>query len=482
MNFDWAKTRQAKSGAYLAVYVVVAFAIIAALNYLAVQYNKNYDATEGKLHSLSNQTMKVLGNLDSDVTIYYFDRKLQFNRAQDMLVRYENASSRVSVEYVDPDSKPAVAQAMNVRNYGTIFVEIGGSREEASTLSEEEITNAIIKATQGREKKACMLAGHGEADPEDSQREGFALAKQEIEGANYTTQTISLLEQPEIPSDCTVLIIAGPQTNYEEPEVNILRNYVEGGGRLLVMLDYQKSPSLVDLLASWGIRVNNDVVVDVSGVGQIFGGGPLVPLVAQYESHPITDVMGNIYTFFPMTRSVEPGESAPNWTVNTLFQTTPNSFSTEELNVEEGELIRNPETERAGPIPVGVAATYDVPASASAPEPEAEAGSDEADSDSAEGDDPLADEEPQGRVVVTGTSVLARNTFLGRGGNLDLFLNMLNWLTSDEELISIRPTQPDNTPLDISQSEMRRILVGSVFGLPLVIIVAGIRMWWIRRA
>jgi ABC-type uncharacterized transport system involved in gliding motility auxiliary subunit len=484
MNFDWAKTRQAKSGAYMAVYVAVAFAILAAVNYLGVQYNKNYDATENRLYSLSDQTHRILRNLDRDVKIYYFDRKTQFARAEDMLRRYENASSRVTVEYIDPDARREVAEAMNVSTYGTVFVELGTTREKANSVNEEDLTNAIIKAIKGKEKKACLLAGHAEAGPDDQQREGFAVAKQEIEGANYVTETISLLERPEIPSDCTLLIIAGPDTDYLEQEIEILRNYIESGGRALFLLDHEKSPRLVELAASWGVRVNNDVVIDMSGIGQLFGGGPLSPLVAEYENHPITSVMGGNYTFFPMTRSVEPGDSASGWTATTLFNTTANSFSTEELDVQDGKLVRHPEKERQGPIPIAVAATYGVP--------ETPGSSTEADADTAQEasgaeepeaeDDPLADEEKQGRIVVVGTSQLVRNGSIGLGGNVDLFLNMLNWLSSDEDLISIRPKEPDNTPLEVSASEMQRILLGTVFGLPLLIIVAGVRVWWMRRA
>ncbi len=484
MKFDWLSTRQAKSGSYMVVYVLVAFAILAAINYLGVQYNKSYDATKDKLYSLSDQTLKVLHNLDRDVKISYFDRKLQFQHARDMLTRYSNATTKVTVDYIDPDSRPEVAQAMNVRSYGTVYVEMGQTREEAKSINEEDVTNAIIKALKGKEKTACLLGGHGEAAPDDTERDGFASAKKEIEGANYTTKTISLLQEPEVPSDCTMLIVAGPDKDYLQPEIDLLRKYVEDGGRALFMIDYQKSPRLVELLASWGVKVDNDVVVDLSGIGQLFGGGPLAPLVAQYESHPISEGMGNVATFFPMTRSVEPGDAAANWHVSKLFSTTDKSFATQDLKVKDGELIRDPAKERQGPIPVGVAATYDVPKSdtAKAATDAATKGGDSAEAKAAKKDNPLDSDKKEGRIVVLGTSRLARNNFLGVGGNLDLFLNTLNWLSSDEDLISIRPKQPDNTPLDVSASEMQRILLGTVFGLPLLIIVAGVRVWWIRRA
>ncbi len=476
MRFDWLKTRQVTSGSYMAAYVVVMLAILAAVNYLAVQYNETFDATQSKLYSLSDQTVKVLRNLEKDAKIYYFDQKTRFDRAKDMLVRYENASPRVTVQYVDPDSQPDLAQAMNVRTYGTVMVEVGPHREEAKSTGEEDITNAIIRVVKGEAKTACLLSGHGEADPTDSERDGFAGAKQEIEGANYSTRTISLLESPQIPGDCTLLIIAGPSKDYEQPEIEILRNYVEQGGRVVFLLDYQKSPRLVELLGSWGVRVNNDVVVDLTGIGQLFGGGPLTPLVAQYETHPITAVMGNVATFFPMTRSVEPGESVAGWLVSKLFSTTAGSFATQDLKIENRELRRNADKETEGPISVGVAATHEVPEGAAAEKPaEGETSEPPAEGSAAQ------PEKKQARIVVLGTSLFARNNFLGRGGNLDLFLNILNWLSSDEDLISIRPKDPENTPLDISQSQMTRLFLGIVVGLPLVIVLAGVRVWWRRR-
>jgi ABC-type uncharacterized transport system involved in gliding motility auxiliary subunit len=476
---SWA-TRQTKYGAYSGTYVIVVLAILVAGNYLASRYNKTFDATKDKLFSLSDQTHRILDKLDRDVKIYYFDRKTDFNAARNSLSRYENASHRVSVEYVDVDSRPELAQAMNVRTYGTVIVEVGANREEAKSSEEQEITNSIIRSLKGEEKTACLLTGHGEADSGDSERNGFSSGQSAIEGANYKIQTISLLEKPEIPGECTLLIVAGPDTDYLDPEIDILRKYIEGGGRALLMIDYDKTPNLVALAGSWGIKVNNDVVIDTSGIGQLFGGGPLAPLVAQYESHPITDVMGNTATIFPMTRSVEPGEAPPSgWQVSKLFSTTANSFATQELKVEDGELQRNADKERPGPISVGVAATFDVPAAGGETPPAAgEPGAPEQEKQEIGADKP---EERQGRIVVVGTSLFARNGFLGRTGNLDLLLNMLNWLSSDEDLISIRPKDPENTPLNISQSQITRLFWGTVVGLPLLIIFAGVRVWWVRR-
>ena len=484
MSFDALKSRQAKYGSYTTVYIVVVVAILAAVNYLANEHNKTFDATEGKLYSLSEQTMKVLDGLEADLKISYFDRSTDFERVRDSLVRYENASSRVTVDYVDPDSRPDVAQAMNVRTYGTLFVEYGVNREEAQSTDEEDITNAIIRAKKGQKKSACLLAGHGEAAGDDREREGFSGASEEIEAANYSMASLSLLERPQIPTQCTVLIVAGPQTKIEAPEIDILKRYVEGGGRLLLLIDQKKSPGLVDLVTGWGIRVKDDTIRDLTGIGQLFGAGPLTPLVSDYEDHPITEVMTGSATFFPYARTVQPGESVDGWEVDRLFSTTSGSFATEKLDIVEDELVRNSDWETEGPISVGVAATFDVPDELADDGSEA----DEGDGEDLSDDDPADEEETgddedaeQGRVVVVGTSGFARNYSLGRGSNLDLLLNILSWLSSDEDLISIRPTDPENTPLDLTQSDMTQLFLITVIGFPAVIIVLGVSVWWRRR-
>lgn len=476
------RSRQMKSGSYAVAYVLVFAAILGALNWLSSQYNQTYDSTERKLYSLSDQTHKILGDLDRDVNMFYFDRKTNFLAAKDMLVRYENASSRVKVEYVDPDEDPLKTEAMNVRSYGALVLDIGGNRKEVSAATEEEITNAIITALKGQDKTACVVTGHGEAASGDTERDGFSNARTAVEDANYGYEDISLASGS-VPGNCTLLIVAGPATGYFEPEIDVLGNYVAGGGRLLLMLNpalpdangrrRPSSPELVALAARWGVAVNDDIVIDQSPIGQLFGGGPLTPMVAEYESHPIVEVMSNVATLFPASRSVWKADEVPDgWNVEDLLKTSDSSFATSSFETDsEGVLVRNDAAETPGPINLAVAATFDVP------EPAAEAQDGEGEPETIA----AADEEIEGRVVVIGSSRFAGNYGLGRGGNHDLFLNMLNWLSSDEDLISIRPKDPENTPLDLSEGQMRSIFLFSLLLLPMVVIVSGVWNWWGRR-
>lgn len=464
-------SRQLREGGYSLTFILVFLGIIGAVNYLADQYNKTWDATSRQLYSLSDQTQRVLDDLESDVTIYYFDRVANFPQAEFDLEKYENASSRVNVRYVDVDAEPMLAEEMNVTAYGETVVEVGTRRERLSRLSEQELTNAIIQAVKRRERTACFLSGHGEADLSNDAREGLAVVNEALGTANIEVRTLSLVENPDIPADCSVVLIVGPDAGYLPAEIEVLRNYVAGGGRLLLALDHAKSPELAELAGEWGVEVTDDIVLDLSGINQLLGGTPLTPFVANYPSHPITDVMEGKATLFPSVRGVRPADDTGEWDVTTLLETSEASFATSNLDIQDQELVRHPEDEREGPISIAVAATKSVEAAeseeASAPEGEEEA-------------EAVADES-QARVIVVGASRFARNYVVGAAGNRDLFLNMVNWLTSDEDLISIRPKDPESTPIELTRSDLTRIWIGLFVCVPLAIVLAGLRTWWLRR-
>jgi ABC-type uncharacterized transport system involved in gliding motility auxiliary subunit len=455
MRFEWLKARQTKYTAYLTAYLLVILAVLVVTNWLANRHNKSYDSTANKRFSLSDQTQKVVGNLKQDVRLYYFDRTREFERARDLLDRYDNLSPRLSVAYVDPDKKPQMARTYGVRSYGTIYVETGGRREEAKSLTEEEITGALIRALKGGERWVCVVTGSGERSLEETGRNGYSSLKDLLEKNNYKTRTISLLEKAEVPKDCTVLLVGGPRYDYTEPAVNAIKTYVESGGRALLMLDpplklgkedISENAALVQLIASWGVTLNKDLALDTSGIGQLFGLSEVVPLVASYEFHPIVREMKEIATAFPIARSLEV-KSADKTTVEKLFSTSSNSYAT--TNLSSGQVTIDPKKDKKGPLVLGAAGTYNASS--------------------------------QGRFVVVGCSGWVANNIIRFNGNRDLFLNMMNWLSSDEDLISIRPKEPEDRRLTLSRAQMRRVFYVSVVGFPLLVVAAGLGVWWRRR-
>jgi ABC-type uncharacterized transport system involved in gliding motility auxiliary subunit len=457
MKFGWLKARQTKFTAYAAIYIVVIVAVLGAANWLANRHNKSVDTTSNKRFSLSDQTIKVVKNLKQDVRITYFDRTDEFGRARDLLDRYDNLSTSLTIEYIDPAKKPTVARAAGVRNFGAIFVASGQKREEAKSLSEEEITGALIRALKTGERNACFVTGSGEKSITDENPSGFARMKEILEKNNYKTREVSLLEKAEVPKDCTILVVGGPSKDYIDPAVNAIKTYVENGGRALFMVDPPlgfgkqepvENTALLKLIEGWGVTVNKDLALDTSGVGQIFGLGPEVPLVANYESHAIVREMKGTATIFPLVRTLEV-KSGGKTSVEKLLATSDNSYATTSLG--SNQIRIDPKKDKKGPLTLAAAGTY--------------SGT------------------QQGRFVVVGGSAWAANDFLPARsfGNRDLFLNMVNWLSSDEDLIAIRPKDPEDRRLSLTRAQMSRVLYSSLLGLPLLVIAGGMLVWWRRR-
>jgi ABC-type uncharacterized transport system involved in gliding motility, auxiliary component len=458
MKFDWLKTRQSRYGIYATVYITVVLVAITMTNWLANRHNKSVDSTSAKKYSLSDQTEKVVKNLKQDVTISYFDQPTRFQAAKDLLERYDNLSPKLSVQYIDIYKKPQLVRQMGVNSAGTIVVQAGVKRQEARTLSEQEITQALIRALKEGERTVCFVSGSGEHSLEETGARGYSMLKELVEKDNYHTKTISLLEKAEVPKECTVVLVGGPKYEYAEPAVNALRTYVQNGGRALFLLaaplqigkeTVSENQPLAKLLDSWGVVLNNDLILDTSPIGQLFGLGPEVPLVSSYESHPIVKDFKEIATAFPLTRSLTT-KSADKVTAEKLFSTTSNSYATTNLT---GPQIRlDPSRDKKGPFAIAAAGSYDT----------GQPGN-------------------PGRFVVVGSSDWASNYILRFQGNRDLFLNMMNWLSSDEDLISIRPKEPEDRRLTLNRAQMNVIRITSQFLLPVAVVLGGVIVWWRRR-
>jgi len=310
---------------------------------------------------------------------------------------------------------------------------------------------------------------------EESGASGYSLFKQMLERDNYKVRTealkpaaadtnkpLAIGQAPQvasvaIPRDCTVTVIAGPKNDYPAPVVSAIKTYVEGGGRALFLLDSPlrlgrsepptENEGLLRLLADWGVTANKDLVLDLSGVGQLLDLGPEVPFVLRYEPHAITEPMSRVPTVYPLTRSLDI-KSTDKTAVSKLVDTSEESIGTTSIG-PRGEV--DPKKGKKGPLTLAAAGTYNGAT--------------------------------QGRFVVLGTSVAAQNSLVGSRplDNRDLMLNITNWLASDEELISIRPKSPEDRPLNMTTARLRAAFWLSIFVLPLAVVGAGLATWWKRR-
>ena len=463
MNADWMKTRQTKFSAYASVYVLVILGVLGAINYLANRHNKSFDATSNKTYSLSDQTEKIVKGLKQDVKLRFFGDVADFGRAKDLLDRYNTLGGKLSIEYIDVMKKPLEVKQAGVKSTGTLLLESGSRREEARGVSEEEITGAIIRVIKEGQKMVCAVLGSGEHSFDESGPDGYSTLKEQLEKNNYKTKSIKLLETATVPADCSMIVVGGPKFDYIAPAIKAIQQFVENGGDALILLDsplkigkteVAENAELAKVLESWGVAVNKDLTLDTSGIGRVFGLNAAIPLVVAYETHPVVNTMKDIATAFPYARSVDPkdgGKTKPD----KLMSTTENSFAITNLTGAEVEFKEG--RDKKGPVNLGVAGELKAPADSNK----------------------IGD--GKGRFIVVGSSSWISNQLWRFPGNKDLLFNMVNWLSADEDLISIRPKDPADRRLNMNQNQMTMLFWLSVVILPLIVVGSGVSMWWRRR-
>ena len=462
--------REARFGTLAVASIAVVLAILVGINYLASRRNKRWDLTAAKQFTLSEQTRKVLRELQRPVTAYVFDRAENFDRFRPRLDEYRYATDKLSVEYVDVERRPAEARRFQVQMAGTVVFEYDGRVERVTSDGEQELTNGLIKVIQGRQNKVYFVRGHGEKSTEGSDRDGYSAIGTALTSENFAQEPLVLAQQKEVPADATVLVVAGPRSDFLAPEIDMLKAYLANGGKLLVLLDPPDKPgdpelaNLVGLIKEWGIDPGLNVVVDASGVGQMIGTGPEVPIAAKYNPHPITERF-ELLTAYPLARSVTANPAgANNRFAQNLIETSGSSWAETDVKqlMTSGKVQR--ETDKgdlAGPVSLGAAVSAGAERAPDATTPDAP--------------------KPETRVVVMGDSDFASNRWLGISGNRDLFLNTVNWLAQQENLIAIRAKDPEDRRITLSADQDQRIFWLTIFIIPGLILLAGVQAWWRRR-
>jgi ABC-type uncharacterized transport system involved in gliding motility auxiliary subunit len=444
--------RSSQLGTNTTILTVAVIAILAVVNFVGFRHHKRFDLTTEKMYTLSDQTKQIVGGLQKDVTIVRF-HKSRNPAIDDQMAEYTGLSRRLKFENVDPQQKPEVAQEYGATRMGEVIVSSGSRKEhlESGAISEEDITRAIIKVIQDKSKTVCFATGHGEKSLSDSGENGFNRADAGLKGQNYTTKTINLVSENGVAPDCSVVVVAGPRQAFFPPEAGMLEKYLEGTGKSLILVDPQTDPKLEAVFNAWNTNVGNNVVIDASGVGSLFGAGPAIPLVTTFGPSPITKNFAGSMTFFPLARTVSIADkSKTEPPIVELLKTSERSFTIPSLKQGQQKVAFDPKTGTQGPLSLGVAASRK----------------------SAGG---------EARLVVIGNSEFAANPYLDQQKNGDLFYNALNWLAEDENLISIRPKSPTNRRVTLTQGQSSALTWLDLIFLPGIVIFSGVYIWWKRR-
>jgi len=374
---------------------------------------------------------------------------------EDLFKQYARyAGDKFSWKVVDPDKDPALTRALGVENYGVTVLEAKGRTEKVQDADQEEkLTNGLVKVLREGKRVVYVLQGHGEPDLANTDRPGFSEAKGALEKANYEVKPLALARQGKVPDDAAVLVVAGARTDLFGPEIDAIDGYLGRGGKLLAMVnppfpERTQPESLRKQLGRWGLELDDDLVIELNPIGQVFGIGPQVPIVQQYEPHPITRDMTGITTLFPLTRSISTAKTPPaGITVQPLARTTADSWGeTDRQALEQGQAKLDPQ-DKKGPLTIAAVATKD-----------------------------------KARVVVYGTANVATNQFLNLQGNRDFFLNTVSWLAEEEDQITVRPKDTKQTPIFLSAQQGRVVALLPLVVLPGLVLAGGIVALIRRRA
>lgn len=458
------KKRAVKHGTNVFFLTLIVIGILALVNFISARHHRRFDLTEAKLFTLSDQTIKVISSLKDEVqvTAFFQEDKPEREKFDDLIKSYCYRSKKIKAKFIDPDKNLALTKEYDIKDYGTVVLKIGDQERRITEPSEEKLTNALIQISREETRVICFLQGHGEKAIDDEDMKGYSLARDKLKGEGYTVKELLLLKEGKVPDDCSVLVVAGAQKHLLPQEIMLIDGYCRQGGRSLFLMDPRDSPELSELLKEWGIELGMDLIIDQ--LSRLFGGDFAMPVVTEYEDHPITEAFRKggsvIPTFFPVARSVSlSSEIRKGLNAQALVKTSAGSWAFRGRPSQGIDI--DPERDKKGPITLGVVVSGKVN-----------------DEEKEMSSSPAAKES---LLVVFGDSDFATNQYFNFSGNGDLFLNSISWLAQEEELISIRSKKREASRFYITNRQGKLIFYLSVVILPVLIILTGTTIWWRRR-
>ncbi|MEL6603813.1 MAG: Gldg family protein [Cyanobacteria bacterium J06614_10] len=487
--------RSTQAGTNAAVSVLSVLVILGLINFLGARYDSRTDFTDGQLLTLSPASQTVVAGLERPAKLLIFS-PVPDPTDQQLLENYRRYNSDFSYEYVDPYAQPQLAQRAGVETGGEVFLQTEPTGSESGDrlllvqrigpqerLNERQLTNKLAQLGQSEVATVYFLQGHGEYAI-DGSKAGLFEAASRLQDENFTVAPLNLAETGGVPEDADVVVIAGPQQEFFEAEVIAIRDYLEAGGSLFVLIDPQVETGLEVLMSQWGVVPEDTIVIDTSGGGQLVGLGPAAPLVTDYGDHPITDSFDQGRSFFPVARPLQIREVTGVEESPLLF-TNQNSHA--QPIAENTEITVDATKPPEGPFSLGVALSrpaLEISSESSASEDSTAGDEETTESESAAEEAPAADtaSSSEARMVVIGNSSFATDGLFDQQLNGDVFLNSVSWLSQIESpTLSIRPKEPTNRRLVMTLQQQIMLMLLALVVFPLLGLIGAGTLWARRR-
>jgi ABC-type uncharacterized transport system involved in gliding motility auxiliary subunit len=446
--------RSTRYGFNAVLMCILMLALVVLGNWIISRRDWKYDATKNKAFSLSSLTINALKNLKQPVKITAFytygDDEAGRSKMATLLKDYEKQSDQLETRIVDPLRNMPLVRQYNVERNGTTIIESGNQKTTINSTSEEDITNAILKVSTQKQVVIYFLQGHNEPSISDFEGGGFSAVVEELKKSNYEVKELGdLASKAKIPEDASALIIATPTVALLDHEIKAIVDYLQAGGRALILDDPRADPSLSKVLAAFKVESATNIIIDNDCNFPL--AGPVVPCVLPKLGTPVTREFDNrAVLFFPETKSISQSAEQDSKATYTVVTESSNT-SWGETDKERAEF--NEAQDKKGPLTTGLNITK-----------------------------PLeGDKKGETRITIYGDASFAQNQFVNWSPwNYRLFSNSVAWLTEQENLIHLPPKDAQSDVMMLPSTQLNYILLGVVIGMPLIVLVTGIVVW-VRR-
>lgn len=438
------------------LFIFLLLACIGFSGWLSNEYNQRSDWTAGKRHSLSSDTLQLLKQLPFDIKLRsYQPEDPALNKAiNEILTRYKSNKDNFSFQLINPDIFIEQAKTDNIQRYGQTLIEYNGNTERIEKLSEEAITNALIRLQRETKPEIYFLSQHGERSISDDSPVGYSQLTSKLLTKGFDVKNINLLKQSLITKNA-ILVLGSINKPLLDNEQKKIQQFIKNGGHLLWLQDPAVDESQSPLSGLLNINFVAGVVVDnnqeVNRMLQL--SHPAIIPILEYKAHPITEKM-QYFTLFTTATAITHGNNKieSNWQVSDLLITSDSSWS-ETKNFILGVEF-NKEEDLSGPLVIGIAQQRQM----------------------------TSTEKTSGqRVVIIGDTDFIANNYLGNGANLDFIINAFNWLAQDDQLISISPKDAPDLQLNLSAPVAAILGLLFLIALPVLFFIIGASIWFKRQ-
>ena len=442
-------------------FVVLFIALIFLLGFLANQYKFSKDITQANRNTLTTGSINVLKQMQGPITLTVFASEDDVNNGDtfrqgiiNFMARYQRTKPDINVKFISPIKEPKLAQENGIKEDGEVVVEYQKRSEHIKPpFAEQEMTNLFMRLSRTSQRAVMYLDGHGERNLIGLKNNDVGEFGKQLESKGLKFANLNLTIESEVPLNGSMLVIASPQKTISPIEAKKIKKFLESGGNLLWLLDDNNFRGLDEIAAYLGLSVSSGQVIDPAE--KVEGVNENIASASSYGEHAITRnfMLG---TRFSNAHEVNAKGTLDNgWEVSKLIEVSPNGW------LESSQVMTNQKPsfdkskDKAGPINIAVALQR------------------------------VYGKKGQ-RVVVVGNGNFLSNTFITNGGNLDLGINMINWLSGDDNLISIQPMPLKDVNVTIPDNQMSFIIAWTVFHsfeyfIPIGFFALGILFWFKRR-